>query len=218
MSESPRKPFGHGKSQPAAPRPAAPKAPPKAQPAFEVVEDEPDDGGFEVVDESPKKAMSVPKKPVRAEKKADDFEVVEDEPAPKPKKKKPKRKLDELSKQLLAKEEEDDARRAESLKHFEWTVPTVLLVIGVALSTAGAIGASKGVSAGYTLMVLCVFVAVYVPLAIGALMVVGLVMGINYGRLGPAMLKMSAITFLVNGVWLLGDCFKAPGDGDPDDE
>jgi len=97
-------------------------------------------------------------------------------------------------------------------------VPTVLLVIGVALSTAGAIGASKGVSAGYTLMVLCVFVAVYVPLAIGALMVVGLVMGINYGRLGPAMLKMSAITFLVNGVWLLGDCFKAPGDGDPDDE
>ena len=212
MSDSPRKPFGHAKSSAPLPKPApraVPKVPPK--PAFEVVEDEPADDGFEVIDEAPpphKKARLAEPEPKKA-KSAEPAPVVDDDEPERPKKKK-KKKLDDLSKQLLRKQDEDDARRAESLKHFEFTVPIVMLVIGMALSVVGAFGAAKGVSGIYVFTVLCVFVATYVPLSIGALMVVGLLMGINYGRLGPGILKMAAITFLVNGIWLIGDWFKLP--------
>ena len=53
-------------------------------------------------------------------------------------------------------------------------------------------------------------VAIYVPLALGALMVIGVLMSINYGRLAPAILKMSAITFTVNGIWLVGEWMRLP--------
>jgi hypothetical protein len=75
----------------------------------------------------------------------------------------------------------------------------------------GAFGAAKGVSGIFILIALMIFVAVYVPLAIAALMVVGLLMGINYGRLGPAIVKMSAIAFIANGIGLIGVWMGLPG-------
>ena len=86
------------------------------QPAFEVVEDEPDFdvvadvaevADFEVVEEEPKptkKPVPVAKKAARAESNDE-----KDEPA-KPKKRKRIRKVDDLSRQLLAKEDADEER------------------------------------------------------------------------------------------------------------
>jgi hypothetical protein len=224
MSDSPRKPFGHAKPSAPIPKPARP-APPK--PAFEVVEDEPD-SGFEVVDEAPpppKKAVrieSAPKKAVRVEAEPEAKpksakravpvapEPPQDEPEKKPRKK-AKPKPDALSKRLLKEHDEDEARRADSLKHFEFTVPIVVLIIGIVLSIVGGLGAAKGVSGIFVFVALCIFVAIYVPLCCGALMVVGVLLGINYGRLVPAILKLSAITFIANGLTLIGESMKLPG-------
>jgi hypothetical protein len=86
----------------------------------------------------------------------------------------------------------------------------VLFTIGFVLSFIAAMAASKGVSGIFTFTVLLVFVCVYVPLCIGALMVVGLLMSIDYGRLGPAILKLAAITLIVNAIWLTGDWLRLP--------
>jgi hypothetical protein len=217
MSDSQRKPFGHGKAQPAAPKPVMKKAPPP-QPAFEVVDDAPD---FEVVDDAadfevvedapkPKKAKRSDTPPPVPKKKAARAEEPDEDDTPARKKNKKKRELDDLSKSLLRKQDEDDARRAAALKHYEWTIPSVLFAIGFILSLIAAMAASKGVSGLFTFTVLLVFVCVYVPLCIGALMVVGLLMSIDYGRLGPAILKLAAITLIVNAIWLTGDWLKAP--------
>lgn len=115
-----------------------------------------------------------------------------------------------MSKSLLRKQDEDDARRSAALKHYEWTIPSVLFAIGFILSFIAAMAASKGVSGLFTFTVLLVFVCIYVPLCIGALMVVGLLMSIDYGRLGPAILKLAAITLIVNAIWLTGEWLRLP--------
>jgi hypothetical protein len=51
---------------------------------------------------------------------------------------------------------------------------------------------------------------VTIPLTIVALMVVGMVCGINYGRFGPAVVKIAAITFITNGIYFIGEWFKLP--------
>ena len=175
-----RPPFGHGKSGP-------------AQPKFEVVEE----ADFEVVEEKPKKAHRTAPEP-------------DEEPKlQKPRKKKKKKGLS-LADKLLEGQDEDQERRDAALRSFEYTMPAVLLGIGILLSVVGAFGASKGVSGLFTVVALTLFVLLYVPLAIAALMVIGMLMGINYGRLWPAILKMSAITFVANGIWLVGEWMRIP--------
>lgn len=175
--------------------------PPRRKPAFEVVEDEPE---VEFVDEEPAPA------PTKAKKKRRPDPDEDAEPERPRKKKKKKQREKSLTDKYLEAEEEEQARRDAALRHFEYTIPFALLGLGVLLSVVGAVGASKGVSGIATIGILTLFVALYVPLAIGALMVVGVVVGINYGRLWPAVLKMAAITFIVNGIWLLGEWAHLP--------
>ena len=180
-SKPPRLPFGHAKSGPAQPKPK-----------FEVVEEDVD---FEVVEEEPRKVFCA---------------APDEEPKPqKPRKKKKKKGLS-LADKLLEGQDEDQERRDAALRSYEYTMPAVLLGIGLLLSVVGAFGASKGVSGLFTIVALTLFVLIYVPLAIAALMVVGTLMGINYGRLWPAILKMSAITFVANGIWLIGEWMRIP--------
>lgn len=163
------------------------------------------------------------KKPVRRPDPDDDddgvgFEVVE-EPAAKPKPARrlraeasedpdlPKRKKKKLRKRAPV--EEDDGRE-RALAHFEWVVPSIVLAVGVALTFAGALGATGKDGAFHTIGVMVIGLFVSVPLTIGALMVGGMLMGIEYGRFGPAVLKIAAITFVVNGVLWVGDWMRLP--------
>ena len=68
------------------------------------------------------------------------------------------------------------------------------------MAFTGAIG-SSGASGLLTVVVMIVGLVFSIPFTILALMVVGMVAGINYGRFGPAVLKIAAITFVVNGVY-----------------
>lgn len=52
---------------------------------------------------------------------------------------------------------------------------------------------------------------VTVPLTVVGLMVIGMGLGIEYGRLGPAVLKIAAITCVATGIMYLGAWLKLPG-------
>jgi hypothetical protein len=106
-------------------------------------------------------------------------------------------------------EEEDSHERA--LRHYEWVVPSIVLGIGVILTVVGAVGVAGREGALHDLGVIAFGLVVAVPLTIAALMVGGMFMGIEYGRFGPAVLKIAAITLVVNGVLWIGDWVKLPG-------
>jgi len=203
------------------PDPKRPRLPdPDPKPKFEVVEDPPP---FEVVEDDPppvakpapkltakpaanapaKAAAKPPVKAVRAKPARSDDDRDEDEPREKPKKKKKKRGI-------VQPVDESEADRERKLRNFEWVFPGVLLIIGLILAFVGAVGASK-LAAGFTMLVLAVSLVISVPLTIAALMVIGIAMGIEYGRLGPAILKIAAITCMATGIMYLGAWLKLPG-------
>lgn len=186
---------------------------PDPDPGFEVVEDEAPD--FEVVDDEPPKparppakaAKPAPRKPLKAEVEEEEPEEEEEE-RPRPKKKK-KKKSKFRKRTTAADTEEDDHDRA--LREYEWIVPGVLLGLGVIMCFVGAFGAAGKAAAFHTIGVMVIGLIITVPITIGALMIVGMLVGIEYGRLGPAILKIAAITFVVNGIYFIGDWLKLPG-------
>ncbi len=209
--EPPRRPpFGWGKGLPPAAKPAPP---PPADAGFEVVEEEAP--GFEVIDEAapppggparPAAKVSVSQptpppqpalKPLRAE--------AEEEGPRRPKK--PKRKKKQ---RVIEPVDDDQAARDQALAEFEWIWPGVLLAFGMILTFVGAFGAAGPVGAFYTIGVLVFGLFVSVPVTVAALMLVGILAGIEYGRFGPAVLKIAAITFMVNGVYFIGAWAKLP--------
>jgi hypothetical protein len=194
-----------------APTAAAPKAPapppkaklatqappPPAKPKLAARRAEPDDE-----DDRPRPAKA------KAVSRRDDRDDEGDEDRPRPKKKKKKKKDDEFD--PLAEERERQAERDKALADFEFKWPLLLLAGGVILCFVGAFGASK-VGAVVTLTVTTVGMVVTIPAMIAVLMVVGIFMGIEYGRIGPAVLKLAAISFVSNGIMFIGDWFHVPG-------
>ncbi|MDB5309485.1 MAG: hypothetical protein JWO38_3687 [Gemmataceae bacterium] len=165
------------------------------------------DPGFEVVEDPPpgmvKPTPPPPLKARRAEPAAD--EEGEREPGPRTFKRKKKKR------RPVPAADEDQEARDRALAQFEWVWPALLLAVGLILCFVGAIGVGGKAAAFHTIGVLVIGLFVTVPVTIAALMVVGMLVGIEYGRLGPAILKIAAITFVVNGIMFIGDWAKLPG-------
>lgn len=216
MSEPTRRPaFGHGKLSPPGPDrppgPAARPAPPPP-PAFEVVEDEPA-ADFEVVEEAVEVEEARPaRRPVRAEPAAETRTSTRSSRAgaddtaddrPRPKKKKKRRQFTQV-------DDDGQADRDRVLAEFEWYYPAAILFVGVVMCLIGGIGAGGAVGLIQTVGVLVIGLAVSIPLSVAALMVIGILCGIEYGRFGPAMLKLAAITCVANGIMLIGEWRHLP--------
>ena len=90
------------------------------------------------------------------------------------------------------------------LAEYEWYWPAAILAVGLVVCFVGGIGAGGAVGLVQTVGILILGLAVSIPVAVAALMAVGMVIGINYGRLGPAVLKLAAIICVANGIMLLG--------------
>ena len=205
---------------PPAPRPAAKAPPPAAKPALPAAKPAPKPApkpAFEVVDDTEievkgKAKTAEVRKPPRAARDDDEDDDRprrrrdEDDDDDRPRKKKGKKKK---GSQAQTGDSYADEVREQRLREFEYTWPTVFLVLGVGMAVTGAIGA--GGAAG-TLSVILVLAGLFVsiPIAIVTLMVVGAVCGINYGRFGPAILKIAAITFIVNGIYFICEWLKVP--------
>ncbi|HYH68933.1 MAG TPA: hypothetical protein VD866_29840, partial [Urbifossiella sp.] len=185
-----------------APKPAPPVAKPAPKPAPPVAKPAPKPApkpAFEVVDDTEVEVTAKAKtgqtrKPPR-----------DDEDDDRPRRKKGKKKGDRLK----TGEEYADEVRERRLKEFEYIWPTVILLLGMGMAITGAIGAGGAAGAlSVALVIGGLFVSI--PLTIATLMVVGAVCGINYGRFGPGVLKIAAVTFVVNGVYFLCEWFKVP--------
>lgn len=126
----------------------------------------------------------------------------------------PRKKKSRLSKKdrERMRQEDIDARDAANDNAImEWGAPifltflgtVMILVSGVILArrTEGLINPALmiGVTVAYTL--------VLVPVVIAALMVIGGVCGIDYGTIKNAIRSLVAITFLVNGIYAVGNLF-----------
>jgi hypothetical protein len=206
-----RPPFGWGKAPPQA---AAAPAPP----AWELVEEE--DAGFEVVEDAPPPSTTArpagakvvpssdPTPAPRPALKALRAEPVEDrDDRPEPAKPKPKKKR---RVQPTTVDDDGQAARDQALKEFEWIWPLILLAAGVVLTFVGGFGAAGPIGAFQTLLVMVLGLLVTIPVTIIALMGIGMLVGIEYGRLGPAILKIAAIAFIVNGIYFVGEWMKLP--------
>jgi hypothetical protein len=92
----------------------------------------------------------------------------------------------------------------------EFLTPLVLLVIGLIalLGSALAIHGGAGVLAAWVLFALVCLVQV--PITIAGMYLLTAVLGISYGLLRSALLKLAAITTFVLGFTLLGDAFGYP--------
>jgi hypothetical protein len=171
---------------------------PERKPPHRPEPDDADDAGFDVVDEPAAKLKPRPPRRLRAE--------AAEAPDP-PRSARPKRK--KKFRKHIPVEEDDSHERA--LRHFEWVVPSIVLGIGVILTIVGTVGVAGKEGALHDIGVITVGLFVSVPLTIGALMVGGILMGIEYGRVAPAILKIAAITLVVNGVLWIGDWARLPG-------
>ncbi len=122
-----------------------------------------------------------------------------------PRKKKGKKKGDRAK----TGDEYADEVRERRLKEFEVIWPTVFLLLGMGMAITSAIGAG-GPTGVLSVLLMIGGLFVSVPISIVTLMVVGAVCGINYGRFGPAVLKIAAVTFVVNGIYFLAEWLKIP--------
>ncbi|MBX9625858.1 MAG: hypothetical protein K2X82_18810, partial [Gemmataceae bacterium] len=138
------------------------------------------------------------RRPVRAAAAADDTR--EDRPRPRPKKRKRPRDLEPV----LTDEERAQARRDRNLASFEWYVPAGILGVGLVMCVVGGVKAGGAVGLVTTIGVLVIGLAVTIPLSVVALMALGVLAGINYGRFGPAVLKLAAIGSVAQGIMLMG--------------
>ena len=217
-----RLPFGERKAaaprpaNPAAPRPvkpAAPKAPPAPpqSPMWELVEEDEIIDEVEVLDDEPKpkaaarvKAAPAGTKESRTTQARKPLRAESDGDGDGDKERRPKAKKKKRTSAVAPAVDEDQEARDRALREFEFIWPGILLCAGFVMCLVGAFGASDGVSAFVTIGVMVVGLFVTIPMTIIVLMVVGMLIGIEYGRLAPAILKIAAISFVTNGIYFIG--------------
>lgn len=196
--------------------PRRPPAPPDDS-GFEVVDDTASiqsagtDAGadFEVVDDEPPKK----KKPAAAVEDDDDAPRPkkrsrrdDDDDAPRPKKKKRRR-------DLTLTPEDEEAEQAKDNAIHEWGVPLSLMLFGLGMmmfaafrmgkADAGVAALSTAAMFGFTFL----YALVIIPVTIVALMVIGMMIGIEYGTPLSAIRNLAAICFISNGIMFLGSSF-----------
>lgn len=208
---------------PPAPAARRPAPPPPADPGFEVVDDtvtvrstkETDaDPGFEVVDDPPPRK----RKPAvvadgdegddapRAKRPSKFRDDDDGEPRAKRRKKKRRRDIEHSP-------EDEEKERERENAIYEWGVPLSLMLFGLAMMLfagfriARSPGFDGAVTAGAMIGITFVYALIKVPLTIVALMVIGMMVGIEYGTVTSAIRNLAAITFMADGITWLGSSF-----------
>lgn len=203
-----------GPTPPAKPKPPPPPTPPVADAGFEVIddnagfeviEDEPADAGFEVIDDddAPPARPKPRKKPVVA---VDDDED-DDEDAPRTRRKKPGKKR---SRKVTTSPdgEDDELQKQDAIA--SWGIPIFLAALGFIFAVIGTVKAAGAAGAIVAAFIAIGTIIVVVPVTIVALMITGMLVGIEYGTLGSAIRNLAAIIMMVQGIIFLGLGFGLP--------
>jgi hypothetical protein len=99
----------------------------------------------------------------------------------------------------------EDVEDAEAGPASEWVVPAVLLAVGLLLSLVGVLMTEGAAGARELLVFVAVRLAVSVPLTIAGMYVVAPLLGVSFGPLGLAVLKLAAISALTLGIATTGE-------------
>lgn len=195
---------------------------------------DPDDSGFEVVDDDdarpkPKPRAPLPtakrlpapapKKPKRVPVEEPGFEVIDDTEVSElteeydNRGRKPKKKASRVSQKSRDEMKRADREEREKQKEEvinEWTLPIFFMFFGLVLTLVSSAGYARKVpdaqlNVAGVMALTVIFTAFIIPVAIVALMVIGNIMGISYGTVTNAVRALAAITFMANGIYWLGN-------------
>ncbi len=133
-----------------------------------------------------------------------DAEDEDDEERPRKKKKKKKKKKYENQSVY------DDLENRSHISIDDWMIAGFLFATGFVLCLVAAVGIAGSAHAWKALFVMFVYFLLLLPITIGAMMGVGIVMGIDYGEYKVAILKLAAISAFNNGLIWLGDWIGLP--------
>lgn len=98
----------------------------------------------------------------------------------------------------------------EEDEKFRRSVTWFMLAVGVLMCFGGAINIAGRGAAFRAIWQMCLYLIIMIPVAVGTLMVLGMLVGIDYGEYKRAFLKLTAIAFMNNGVLLVVDGSGAP--------
>jgi hypothetical protein len=179
-----------------------------------------DDDGFEVVDDDPPRKA---KSSRRAAEEDDDYDRprskaktkssrrFDEETAEDDRPKKKKSRLTKKDRERMRREDEDAKDDAQANAIMEWGPPIFLTFLGVFLMiVSGVILANRteGLINPVTLIgTALVFTVILIPIIMLALMVIGSMMGIEYGTLKNAVRSLTAILMLSWGIFFLSRLF-----------
>jgi hypothetical protein len=96
----------------------------------------------------------------------------------------------------------DDARDSDAL--WEWQIPLALVIVGFITLMIGAFVAygSSGIAGALALIVLSL--VLYVPVTVAAMYAVASILGVSFGFLNTAILKLAGISLFTLSLRLLG--------------
>lgn len=92
----------------------------------------------------------------------------------------------------------------------EWIIPSVIGGVGLLMTVIGAVGAGGAGHAIVSVVIFLVAQVIQIPVTIGALMVIGGVLGIEYGTLVGAIRGLGAVSLLTNGMMAIGAWLDVP--------
>lgn len=126
-----------------------------------------------------------------------------------PRKKKPR--ITKKDRERMRQEDIDARDAANDNAIMEWGAPIFLTFLGtVMMLVSGVILARRTdglINPALMIGVVVAYTLVLVPICIAALMVIGGVCGIDYGTIKNAIRSLVAITFMVNGIYAVGNLF-----------
>ena len=120
-----------------------------------------------------------------------------------------KKKLTKADKRRVREQMEREAREEREKNAQEWLFPSVIFGIGIVLTVAAAaIIASHNAFVAIAVVVMMVLTLVecvlMIPFAVGALMIVGKLVGIEYGTLTHTVRSLAAIIAIDTGIYWMG--------------
>lgn len=135
----------------------------------------------------------------------------DDEDDDRPRKKKSTSRLTKKDRERMRREDEEAKDAARDNAIMEWGVPIFLMFLGtVMMVVAGTIFANRSeglINPPLLLGIAFVFTLLMIPFIIIALMVIGAVMGIEYGTLKNAVRSLAAISLMSWGIFFVSHLY-----------
>jgi hypothetical protein len=102
----------------------------------------------------------------------------------------------------------DQSSNADAL--WEWQVPLALLIVGFVTLVIGVLAAPGDLKTAGALVGIVLYLVLYVPLTVAAMYIVASFLGVSFGFLNTALLKLAGITLFTLSLNEIGNWLGIP--------